>query len=127
MSGVEISSGGPVFDGRAAQAQRDAADASERQLAIIGASMVRTNLNAVLKTQTPYYRMRVEAKQEAPGWKITDQGVIYGFWLEGIGSRNAPVTRFRGYATFRRTTQAIQARAQAIGSDVVARFIGRMQ
>ena len=35
---------------------------------------------------------------------ITDGNVIYGPWLEGISSRNQS-TRFKGYATFRKTGQ----------------------
>jgi hypothetical protein len=97
----------------------------EKTVATFGASMVRTELQRVLRTQTPYYRLRVVAQPSAPGWKIWDQGVIYGHWLEGTGSRNSS-TGFKGYATFRRMTQAINARAQAMGHDVVARYTGRM-
>lgn len=125
--GVTVTESGPIFDGRAEKAMDDASDEWERNLATIGASMVRTTLAGVLKHETPYYRTRVVARANPPGWKITDQGVIYGHWLEGDGSRNAPVTRFKGYSTFRRMTQAINARAVSIGQPVVARYIGRMQ
>lgn len=121
---VQVS--GPLFDGRADKAAQEACDEAERSVSIIGASMVRTALAGTLKVQRPYYRTRVEAQPDPPGWKITDQGVIYGPWLEGTGSRNFPKTRFKGYATFRRTTQAIQARANDIANGVVARFMGRM-
>ena len=36
---------------------------------------------------------------------ITDSGIVYGAWLEGVGSRNFPKTRFKGYSIFRRVTQ----------------------
>lgn len=122
---VRVKTSGPLFDGRADAAAADATKDAARGVAVLGASMVRTNLNHVLRTQTPYYRLQVEAQPNPPGWKITDQGVIYGPWLEGTGSRNR-TTRFKGYATFRRTVQQINARAQAIGDAVVARFMGRM-
>lgn len=125
--GVTVTESGPIFDGRAEKAMDDASDEWERNLATIGASMVRAELNAVLRVQTPYYRLRIEARANPPGWKITDQGVIYGHWLEGDGSRNSPVTRFPGYSTFRRMTQAINARAVSVGQQVVARYLGRMQ
>jgi hypothetical protein len=34
------------------------------------------------------------------GWGVTNQ-LPYGPWLEGVGSRNAPVTRFPGYHSLR--------------------------
>lgn len=122
---INVTTSGPFFDGRADAAAADASEECERSIAILGASMVRTNLNKVLRVQTPFYRLQVEAQPNPPGWKITDQGVIYGPWLEGTGSRNR-TTRFKGYATFRRTVQQINARAATIGSGVVARFMDRM-
>lgn len=122
---IKVDATGPLFDGRADMAPRDAAQEWANRLATLGASMVRTNLNSVLRRQTPYYRLQVVAKPEPPDWKITDQGVIYGPWLEGTGSRNR-TTRFKGYSTFRRTVQQINARAEAVGQAVVARFVERM-
>ena len=124
--GVEVTATGPVFDGRAVQAIEDAERDWAKTLATVGASMVRTNLHGVLRHETPYYTTRVEAQPDPPGWKITDNGVIYGHWLEGDGSRNR-TTRFKGYATVRRTVQQINARAVSIGQTVVARYVGRMQ
>lgn len=125
MSSVEVTASGPLFDGRAEKAINEAETDWAKNLATIGASMVRTNLNAVLRKQTPYYRTRVEAQPDMPGWKITDNGVIYGHWLEGTGSRNR-TTRFKGYFTFRRTVQQINARAVSVGQQVVARYMGRI-
>lgn len=125
MSSVEVQQSGAVFDGRAEQQQRDSADEWTQSLATLGASMVRTNLNSVLRKQTPFYRLQVQARSEPPGWKITDQGVVYGPWLEGTGLRNR-TTRFKGYATFRRTVQQINARAVAIGQPIIARFVNTM-
>lgn len=45
--------------------------------------------------------------------RIHDNGVVYGPWLEGTGSRNAS-TRFKGYAAFRRTGDFLQAEAKAV-------------
>jgi len=123
--GTVVTASGTVVTGRAVQLQHDAADAWAERLATLGASMVRTNLNSVLRKQTPYYRLQVQPRPEPPGWKITDGGVIYGPWLEGTGSRNR-TTRFKGYSTFRRTVQQINARAENVGQPVVARFVNTM-
>jgi hypothetical protein len=124
---VTVDKRGPLFDGRAEKEVADACEEIEKSVSTLGASMVRSRLNSgVLKKQTPYYRMRVVNRPEAPGWKITDQGVIYGYWLEGIGSRNAPVTRFKGYHTFRIITSELNGRCVAIANGVLAKFAARM-
>lgn len=122
---VTITATGPLFDGRANRQVKQAEQDWGKGIATLGASMVRTELNAVLRHQTPHYRIQIEAREEPPGWKISDGGVIYGPWLEGIGSRNR-TTRFKGYATFRRMVQRINARAETIGQPIVARFVARM-
>ena len=53
--GTVVTASGTVVTGRAVQLQHDAADAWAERLATLGASMVRTNLNSVLRKQTPYY------------------------------------------------------------------------
>lgn len=123
---VTIDKRGPLFDGRMEKAISELPDTIEKRVATLGASIVRSKLDGSLRTQTPYYRLKVVPRPEAPGWKITDQSVIYGHWLEGDGSRNAPVTRFPGYSSFRLSVQIINARAQAIGNQTVAEYIGRM-
>lgn len=122
---IYIETSGPFFDGRADAAAADASRECQISIAILGASMVRTNLNKVLRVQTPFYRLQVEAQPEPPGWKITDQGVIYGPWLEGTSRRNQ-TTRFKGYATFRRTVQQIDRRAKTISNGVIAKYMKRM-
>lgn len=114
---------GPLFDGRAQTATEQAAKEIERAVATVGADMVRLRLNTVLRTQTPHYRLKIAAREIRPGWKVTDQGVIYGHWLEGTGSRNYPVTRFRGYATFRKITPQLAVRAKRLGNLIIAQYI----
>ncbi len=45
------------------------------------------------------------------GAEVHDSGIVYGPWLEGVGSRNFPVTRFKGYSTFRKVRQEIERKA----------------
>jgi hypothetical protein len=125
-AGVTVDKRGPIFDGRVEKAIAEARTTSEKRVATLGASMVRTRLGGVLRHQTPYYRLRVTALPDAPGWKITDQGVIYGHWLEGTGSRNAPVTRFKGYHTFRIVTGELQGRAAIIVDGVHLEYLGKL-
>lgn len=117
---------GPMFDGRADKAAKDAVEQIESTVATLGAATVRNTLNLSLKVQTPYYRLQVRAEKEPPGHVIHDSGVVYGHWLEGTGSRNFPETRFKGYASFRRSVQIIQRRAQQVALNVIHRYSGRM-
>lgn len=123
MATVTLS--GPMFDGRAIQQLDKASNEIARRTAVLGASMIRTELNAVLRKQTPYYRLQNEARADPPGWEIWDKGVIYGPWLEGTGSRNR-TTRFKGYATYRRMTQRIDARAGVIAEYTLREFLPGM-
>lgn len=118
---------GPLFEiGRPEAEFAHCADEWAKCLAELGNVMVRANLNTVLRHQTPYYRTRIAAQKEAPGhWKVTDQGVIYGAWLEGVGSRNR-TTRFKGYFTFRRTCQQLAGKAAEAGRAPVRQLVNRL-
>jgi hypothetical protein len=125
--GVDVDPRGPLFDGRAEQAVADAANDAEKAVATLGASMVRSRMAQVFRNETPFYRFANVAKQHPPGWIIWDQDkTVYGFWLEGVGSRNR-TTRFKGYRTYRIITQQLRAKAQTIADGVVRRYMGRMQ
>lgn len=59
-------------------------------------------------------------------YPAVDTGIIYGYWLEGIGSRNFPKTRFRGYRMWRDATQQIQAEADKIAQPHIDRAVERL-
>ena len=56
---------------------------------------------------------------------ITDGGCLYGPWLEGVSSRNA-TTRFKGYASFRKTAQWLQKEIEGIANKTLKRLMGRL-
>lgn len=125
---INVDPRGPLFDGRAEKAVADACDTSEKRIATLGAALLRARMNSVFKKQTPFYRFKVVARELAPGWQITDQGAtVYNYWLEGEGSRNYPVTRFRGYHPFRLTSQDLDKRAKVIAESVVVEYVRKVQ
>lgn len=126
MIGITVVKIGPLFDGRAAVQLNHACDEINRRVAILGASIIRTELHKVLKVETPYYRLQNEARPDPPGWMIWDRNVIYGPWLEGVGSRNFPVTRFKGYSTYRRKFRDIDSRAGVIANYTIREFLPGM-
>ena len=117
---------GPLFDGQAIIITSDLCEEIEREVADEGVDMVQARLDQVLKTQTPYYRTQIKAVPYGSDMKVTGEDVIYHWWLEGVGSRNFPVTRFKGYGTFRITAGALRARAASVAERVMRPAIQRL-
>jgi hypothetical protein len=123
---IDAHSTGPLTDGRAAEAARAFTHAAEDQIAQDGVDMVHAALHEVLRHPTGYYESHIRADNLGADPVIDDGGVIYGPWLEGVGSRNR-TTRFKGYFTFRRVTQQLQSRAGEIAERVLPEYLRRMQ
>lgn len=123
---VEVRSSGPLFDGRAsALVNRWTRDGGE-EVAQWAEDEVHRVLGQVLRHPTGYYESRVRVDRVSPDrFVITDQGVVYGPWLEGISSRNQE-TRFKGYSTFRRVAQRAEARADRTFQQILDRNSGRL-
>jgi hypothetical protein len=119
---------GPLFDGTAVrevhQFSLDAVDQVSQQ----AHAEWMTNLDESIKHPTPYYETQINIREEAPGTKVVnDRGVIYGWWLEGIGSRNAPVTRFRGYFARRKAIVQTGAKTPALLERLLQPYLERMR
>lgn len=126
MADVTVS--GPFFDGRDHAVLDAMCDAIADGVADEGRDIVRFNSDTSFKTQTPYYITKLRVQDAGVAARdVDDSGVIYGPWLEGVGSRNYPTTRFRGYAMFRRATQYLNAGpAETIANRIAGIFVKRM-
>jgi hypothetical protein len=125
MGDVKITETGPFFDGTAAKVAEDFCVAVENEVADVAVTEVKQALRGVLKHPTGYYESRIQTEMVADSPSVTDGGVIYGPWLEGVGSRNSS-TRFKGYATFRKVKQALEAKAPDIAERILPPFLDRM-
>lgn len=127
MISIRTESHGPVFDGRASVAARDFAEALSEDVAEDGRRKVQQNLKGSLRHPTGYYQshVRVEARSSLVH-VVTDNGVVYGPWLEGTGSRNQ-TTRFKGYASFRRAVQATEAGVDSKATEDFRKYKSRME
>lgn len=124
--GTEVNVSGPFFDGRADLAVRDAVKAIQRAVGDEGKALVDQELPRVLRHPTGRYQSHIQVRHGGRS-VVSDGGrIVYGPWLEGVGSRNSPVTRFPGYFTFRRMTVVLEGRAKAIGDRVIRPFMNRM-
>jgi hypothetical protein len=126
MLRVDTDTRGPVFDGRAKLAAHDFVRDSQRTIADRGADMIRTELDHVLRHQTGQYRSSIQVQHAFGGDVVTDGDIVYGPWLEGIGSRNR-TTRFRGYSTFRRVVSRLDAQSGNIAERLLPSYLRRMQ
>lgn len=114
---------GPVFDGRAFALMEAGVQVIQDTVAQAGVNMIQQRLPEVLQHPTGYYASMVHTEQAAADRIITDTPVVYGPWLEGVGSRNSPVTRFAGYHTFRQVTQQLDAAATPLAAAALAPFV----
>lgn len=126
MPGIEFDARmvrrGPMFTGRTAAALRTYADEIGYKVATYAEDQIQARLREVLQHPTGYYQSRITVDRAGTGYRVSDGGVVYGPWLEGTGSRNAPVTRFAGYATFRRTKALVDRKAPAIAEELLVRY-----
>ena len=61
------------------------------------------------KNPTGYYRSNVVADLD----RVHDNDLIYGWWLEGIGSRNFPNSIFHGYRHWQRSKRIVRKKAKS--------------
>lgn len=91
---------------------------------------VHHNLDRSIKHPTPYYETQISlSRTQVHGYTtettVTDRGVIYGPWLEGISSRNQS-SRFKGYAAFRRAGDKTEQVVPDLTDPILQRYIDRM-
>jgi hypothetical protein len=128
MSNVDIHASGPLFDGRAQRAVARASVEAREDIAAFAEDHALMLMGAAFKHPTGYYESQVRTTNvSADTDRVWDDGVVYGPWLEGVGSRNFPVTRFRGYSHWRRTKDLTKTRAPHIAEQTIARHLPEMR
>ncbi len=125
--GVQVSDSGPLFNGVAQAVVNDYCRDLSEELAEEAKDQVLLQLGRVLRHPTGYYESRIRTVPESPTrWRVDDDMVIYGPWLEGTGSRNK-TTRFKGYFTFRLIGQVMQGRARSAANALLPTYLRRIQ
>lgn len=115
---VGVRESGPLFDGRAQAALVDFIDEAPLEIAREGLLIYLGVYRPQIKKPTPYYEHLLEAEKVDYGVAhLWDGGeCVYGPWLEGVGSRNSPVTSFGGYHSMKKSTPLIQRDAAPIAN-----------
>ena len=68
------------------------------------------------------YRGNLSTQFKGLHGTITDGGVVYGPWLEGLSSRNR-TTRFEGYMSFRKVAQFLQRNALKVVQSHINKMV----
>ena len=118
LESVEMTANGPVFDGTAKQTIKKNLAATKKALGDDIVAQIQQRLDGVLVNPTGHYRSQIDYSilQGSGALVAHDRGGVYGPWLEGTGSRNR-TTRFKGYATFRKTLQQVQADVNKVAAE----------
>lgn len=126
--GINVRLKGPIVEGRGPAIVKAMTEVAMEEVADYTRYEVLTQLDAVLQHPTGYYESQIVKDRVAPQtYSINDSNVIYGPWLEGIGSRNAPVTKFPGYHTFRIVRNRMAQKAGVIAEAAIARQMGALE
>lgn len=117
---------GALFNARArVRLMHDFTDELEEEGADWALSHIKATYHREFKNPTGFYESNVRVRNTAAGpevWDGGNAGPVYGPWLEGVGSRNFPATRFRGYHAFRLAAAALEQRIDEMGDRL---FDGR--
>jgi len=118
---------GPIFDGRAADAMARMAAEVQSEVAKYAEDTWQAFMDSSFRHSTGRYQSHVNiAKRDKDlvvndGWP--DSQLPYGPWLEGVGSRNSPVTRFPGYFALRRATVKVEGEVGELTKPIVDKYV----
>lgn len=118
---------GPISNGQWAEQTQVILNEAATTIGQQGVDDVKATLVRVLRNPTGFYESNIRMNAVAEDVVVHDNGVIYGPWLEGVGSRNFPRTRFRGYHTFRAVERRLQSKAPEIADRVLKANLWRLE
>lgn len=122
---IDVVLSGPMFDGRLDVMVNDMLAEMLNVTAAQGFADVRESLNEHIQFPTPYYETQINIARADDDLVVNDRGIVYGPWLEGVSTRNRS-TRFKGYASFRRSAANLRRKLPVLLSPVAARWQARM-
>jgi hypothetical protein len=121
---VQVHSSGPVFNGGFERAVDDFCEEAADDIATVGLAMMH-NTARFFRNPTGRWESKLVVDRRTDH-RVISNNAVYNAWLEGTGSRNHPVTRFRGYRMWRLTGQQLNAVAVPVALQTLGRHIGRM-
>lgn len=118
---------GPISSGAIHRHVREYESDVAKAIADEGEDMVKAHLDSTLRHQTPHLMLGVGTKKLAWNrWELhSHKHIPYAHWIEGTGSRNAPVTRFPGYHNFQITEERLKLKRGGIARKILRRHRAR--
>lgn len=129
--GVTTEVHGPIFDVRAERYADNLLTEAKQEIGDLALWRWQMNLEGSLQNPTGRYQSElhtVKRDQDVvvnDGWGETNM-LPYGPWLEGVGSRNAPVTRFPGYFALRRAAAWTRTQVASYVAPIAEKWTRRM-
>jgi hypothetical protein len=124
--GSTINIHGPLFDGVAAKELKTAVLAVQKEVADYALFQWQLNLEGSLQNPTGAYQSQLNVLRRGPDLVVNDgwpgSGLVYGPWLEGVGTRNKS-TRFKGYFALRRAANSVAQKVTVIAQPIIDKFI----
>jgi hypothetical protein len=129
---TEISYSGPLFDGSAAAMVEQMLEAVRTTVA--GQALVEweSGMEEHIRHSGPVYQTYAQARDEGGTERVVNDGwgetndLPYGPWLEGVGSRNSPVTIFPGYHSLRDAFETTTGQVEELAAPVVEEWVEKI-
>lgn len=121
---VKIEVDGLILEDKYRQILDEAIDQMLLEISDEGEKQLHTIMHSSFRNATGYFESKITTMVRDKE-VIIDDPVIYGPWLEGVGSRNKK-SRFKGYNMFRRATQQLERTAEGIAERVLSKYVERM-
>lgn len=128
---LDVTFHGPAFDGRATDWLDKTLHDMERTVADHALVEWEADLEAAIRHSTPRYQLFLHVVDRDfdhvvnDGWGDTND-LPYGPWLEGVGSRNSPVTRFPGYHALRGAFESVKGQVADLCAPVAEEWVTRV-
>lgn len=128
---VEVNLHGPVFDGRAAAWSDELVKDLQKTVADQALVEWESDLEGAIRHSTPRYQLFLHAERRDRDEVVNDgygqtNDLKYGPWLEGVGSRNAPVTRFPGYHALAGAFESVKGQVDDLCKMPVEEYVERV-
>jgi hypothetical protein len=124
---IEVNFSGPMFDGRAVVQLDEMCKDVQKTAATAAEDTWQSLMDASFRHPTGAYQSHVNIARDGLDLVVNDgwpeSALEYGPWLEGVGSRNSPVTRFPGYHALSRAAAETERNVQILTQPVVDRHI----
>lgn len=128
---TDVIESGPLFDGRADGMVEQMLTEVKSEIGDVALDRWRLNMIETFRHPSGVYESYAQKVTRDRDVVVNDgygdtNDLQYGPWLEGVGSRNAPVTVFPGYRNLRRAAQYVWPRVSSYAQSIVDKWMVKL-